>query len=161
FKPLPTGGLAGITFNNNYQLLSQAPSVGVTNPSWRPQLQFLFEQPLLQFFGVEINQLTSQLPGSVLVPGLRPSGGTRTEGILITRLRFAQARAEFERNINFLLLNVEYAYWNLYASYYTLYAREQGLRLALVSWQITRAQFLAGAQRATLANLQQIRAQYE
>jgi hypothetical protein len=28
----PTGGLAGITINNNYQLLSQAPNSGVTNP---------------------------------------------------------------------------------------------------------------------------------
>jgi outer membrane protein TolC len=161
FKPLPTGGLAGITINNNYQLLSQAPSSGVTNPSWRPEVQFLFEQPLLQFFGVEINQLSSQLPGSVLVPGLRPSGGTRTEGILITRLRFDQQRTEFERNVNFMLYNVEVAYWNLYASYYTLYSREQGLRMALVSWQLTRQKFEAGVRGVTLAELEQVRAQYE
>jgi outer membrane protein TolC len=161
FKPLPSGGLAGITVNNDYQLLSQAPSTGVTNPSWRPQIQFLFEQPLLQFFGVEINQLSSQLPGSVLVPGLRPSGGTRTEGILITRLRFDQQRTEFERNVNFMLYNVEVAYWNLYASYYTLYSREQGLRMALVSWQLTRQKFEAGVRGVTLAELEQVRAQYE
>ena len=53
------------------------------------------------------------------------------EGILITRIRFDQARAEFERNINFMVINVEFAYWTLYGSYWTLYSREQALRQAL------------------------------
>ena len=100
-----------------------------------------------------------QQPGSLLVPGLRPSGGTRTEGILITRLRFDQQRAEFERNINYMLLNVEYAYWNLYGAYYTLYSREQGLRYALVSWQVNKTRFEAG--RIPIQDLEQTRAQYE
>jgi outer membrane protein TolC len=162
YKPLATGGLAGITYNMNYTFLSNPPTFNGTatvNPAYRPQLQFLFEQPLLQFFGVEINQLTSQLPGSLLVPGLRPAGGTRTEGILITRLRFDQQRAEFERNVNYMLLNVEYAYWNLYGAYYTLYSREQGLRYALVSWQVNDTRFRAG--RISIQDLEQTRAQYE
>ncbi len=50
----------------------------------------------------------------------------RQEGILITRIRFDQQRAEFERNVNQMLLNVEVAYWNLYGGYWTLYSREQG-----------------------------------
>jgi hypothetical protein len=105
YKPLATGGLAGITYNTNYTFLSAPPVFNLTptvNPSYRPQLQFLFEQPLLQFFGVEINQLRTDQPGSQLVPGLRPSGGTRVEGILITRLRFDQQRAEFERRVRIL-----------------------------------------------------------
>ena len=113
----------------------------------------------MQFFGVEINQISSQQAGSLLVPGLKPSGGTRTEGILITRLRFDQQRAEFERNVNYMLLNVEYAYWNLYGAYYTLYSREQGLRYALVSWQVNKTRFDAG--RISIQDLEQTRAQYE
>jgi outer membrane protein TolC len=162
YKPLPSGGLAGITYNTTYTFLSAPPvfnGVATVNPSYRPQLQFLFEQPLLQYFGVEINQISALQPGSLLVPGLRPSGGTRTEGILITRLRFDQQRAEFERNLNYMLLNVEYAYWNLYGAYYTLYSREQGLRYALVSWQVNETRFNAG--RITIQDLEQTRAQYE
>ncbi|HEX4590763.1 MAG TPA: TolC family protein [Gemmataceae bacterium] len=161
FKFLPAGGLAGITYNMNYTFLTQPPTFNNTptvNPSYRPQLQFLFEQPLLQFFGVEINQISPLQPGSVLVPGLKENG-TRTEGILITRLRFDQQRAEFERNVNYMILNVEYAYWNLYGAYYTLFSREQGLRYALVSWQVNDTRYRAG--RIAVQDLEQTRAQYE
>ena len=58
-----------------------------------------------------------------------------------------------------MLLNVEYAYWNLYGAYYTLYSREQGLRYALVSWQVNKTRFEAG--RITIQDLEQTRAQYE
>jgi outer membrane protein TolC len=162
YKPLATGGLAGITYNMSYTFLSVPPNFNNTatvNPSYRPQLQFVFEQPLLQFAGVEINQISQAQAGSLLVPGLRASGGTRTEGILITRLRFDQQRAEFERNINYMLLNVEYAYWNLYGAYYTLFSREQGLRYALVSWQVNQTRFTGG--RIAIQDLEQTRAQYE
>ena len=52
-----------------------------------------------------------------LRPSFDPVGG-QVEGILITRIRLDQQRAEFERNLNYLLLNVEAAYWNLYGAYY-------------------------------------------
>jgi outer membrane protein TolC len=160
YKPLPTGGLTGITFNTNYQLLSAPPgNFSVINPSYRPQAQLVFEQPLLQNFGVEINQLSTVVPTSVLVPGFRAAGGQRTEGILISRLRFDQERAEFERNVNYLLLNVEFAYWNLYGAYFTLFSREQGLRYALVSWQVNNSRFVVG--RIAQQDLEQTRAQYE
>src|SRR5206468_4909621 len=74
-------------------------------------------------------------------------------------LRFDQSRAEFERNVNFMLLNVEFAYWNLYGAYYTLYSREQGLRQALVSWQVNKLRFDAG--QVPVQDLEQTRAQYE
>ena len=118
-KPLPTGGLAGITFSVDYSKFGVIPqnlSSGFVNPNYTPRVQFVFEQPLLQLFGVEVNQLSSTPITSQLIPGLRPSGGQGVEGILITRIRFDQARAEFERNVNWLLLNVEAAYWNLYAA---------------------------------------------
>ena len=43
-KPLPTGGVAGITFRTDYQLLSMPPA-GVTNPAYRPFVQLQFDQP--------------------------------------------------------------------------------------------------------------------
>ena len=60
-KPLPTGGVAGITFSTVYTNLT-APPAGIVNPAYRPTLQFQFEQPLLQGFGVEINELRRQHP---------------------------------------------------------------------------------------------------
>lgn len=152
-KPLPTGGVGGITFNNNYQLTNTPARV---NPSVQPTLTFSFEQPLLQGYGVEINQLRSTHPGSVLNPF--PTGG-RVEGILIARLRFDEQRAEFERNLNFQLLNVEIAYWNLYGSYWTLYSREQALRQAYETWKIQKAKFEAG--QRPIQDLAQSRQQYE
>jgi outer membrane protein TolC len=154
-KPLPTGGVAGITFRTAYTDLSQPPP-GITNPVYRPTLQFQFEQPLLQGFGVEINQLRSTHPGSVLTPF--PTGG-RVEGILITRLRFDEARAEFERNVNTMLLNVEVAYWNLYGSYWNLYSREQALRQSFEAWKINKERFDVG--RISIEDVAQTRGQYE
>jgi outer membrane protein TolC len=152
-KPLATGGVAGITFNNTYLLSNLRQRV---NPAWQPTLTFSFEQPLLQGFGVEINQLRTTHPGSILNPYLNVA---RTEGILITRVRFDEQRAEFERNLNFMLVNVEIAYWNLYGTYWTLYSREAALRQAYEAWKINRARFEAG--RIPIQDLAQSRQQYE
>src|SRR5262249_16862327 len=123
-KPLPTGGVAGLTFTTDYSFSNLNQRV---NPAYRPTLQFAFEQPLLQGFGIEINQLRASHPGSIVTPF---QAGGRVEGILITRLRFDQQRTEFERQGHHLLLNVEVAYWNLYGSYWNLFSREQALRQA-------------------------------
>src|SRR4029077_13681602 len=127
-KPLPAGGVAGITFNTSYTLSNLHQAV---NPAYQPALTFSFEQPLLQGFGVEINQLRATPPGSILNPY---NNTARTEGILIIRARFDEQRAEFERNVNFMLVNLEIAYWNLYGTYWTLYANEQALQQAYYAW---------------------------
>lgn len=158
-KPLPTGGTAGITFDTTYTFLTNppvSPGSTFTNPAYRPRLQFNFEQPLLQGYGVEINQLRAQHPGSLLTPF---STGGRVEGVLITRIRFDQARSDFMRNLNYMLLNVETAYWNLYGSYYDLYSREQGLRQAYEAWRINRERLDVG--KITRQDLAQTREQYE
>ncbi|MBY0522071.1 MAG: TolC family protein [Gemmataceae bacterium] len=152
-KPLPTGGVSGITFRTDYELSNLNPRV---NPAWRPALQFAFEQPLLQGFGVEINQLRSTHPGSLLTPF---SVAGRVEGILLTRIRFDQARADFERNVNLMLINVEYAYWYLYGAYWELYSREQALRQAYEAWRINKARYEAG--RIPIQDFAQSRGQYE
>ena len=63
YKPLPTGGVAGITFTAPYtqtNLPARLPNF------YQPSMQFTFEQPLLQGFGTEINQLRAFHPGSIL-----------------------------------------------------------------------------------------------
>ncbi len=175
YKPLPTGGVAGITFTVPYTFTNLPAR---TNPFYQPSLQFTFEQPLLQGFGVEINQLRAFHPGSILPISppnslTPPPAGTflpynfnnlsgvglgLPPGILVARIRFNQNRAEFERNVNQMLLNVENAYWNLYGSYYQLYSREQGLRFAYETWKITGAQYRVG--RVSRAALAQAEGQY-
>jgi outer membrane protein TolC len=158
-KPLPTGGVAGITFSTNYNLLT-APPAGSTfvNPAWQPRVQLLFEQPLLQGFGVDINQLRSTHPNSRQSPfQSRPIGGA--EGIVITRLRFDQQRADFERSVQIMLANVEVAYWNLYGAYWNLYTREQGLRQAYEAWRINKSKYDAGT--LPIHELATTRGQYE
>jgi outer membrane protein TolC len=165
-KPLPTGGVAGITFQTDYEFLANPtiiknpltglPQTPLVNPYYRPRLQFQFEQPLLQAFGVEINQLRPTHPGSILTPFQTSS---RVEGILITRLRFDEERAEFEGNVSLMILNVEMAYWNLYDSYYTLYSREQSVLQALETMRITKAKVEEGS--LTHQDLAQARQQYE
>jgi outer membrane protein TolC len=156
-KPLPTGGVTGITFTNDYSL-TNSPLARV-NPSYTPTLQFNFEQPLLQGFGVEINQLRTTHPGGILTGDQFPTQTRATEGILITRLRYDQGRAEFEKNVQILVWNVEQAYWTLYGAYWDLYSREQALRQAYEAWKINNARFLAG--RVPIADFAQTRGQYE
>ncbi len=157
-KPLPTGGVAGITVQTDYLNLSTPPSnpqfVALTT-SYTPQLQFVFEQPLLQGFGVEVNQLLPRHPGSFLIPGLQASGGAN-EGILITHIRNAQSRAEFDAIINNMLFNVENAYWNLFSSYYNLAAQEEGYKNALDNYAFIfeRAGKLAREEEKYLAEAQ-------
>jgi outer membrane protein TolC len=161
-KPLPTGGVAGITFSTDYQNLADPPGgfFSVLNPSYTTRFQLGFEQPLLRGAGVDINQLLSGFPGSALFPGI---GGRQsnfaTEGILLTRLRFDQQRADFERSISHLLLNVEAAYWRLYGAYLNMYSNEQGMRLSLEAWRVAKAEVEAGAKVGSV--MSQARAQFE
>ncbi len=162
-KPLPTGGVAGITFNTDYTYQSINTNSGQrVNPLYQPSVQFEFEQPLLQGFGVEINQLRQGNPTSELLPnggalGALPQPGV--EGILITRIRFDQQRAEFQRNVNIMLANTEFAYWNLYNAYWNLYSQEAALRQAYEAWKIAEVKLQAG--KIAVADVAQARGQYE
>lgn len=161
FKPLPTGGTAGITFSTDYSNFNQIPpsqQQAFVNPNYTPRVQFTFEQPLARLFGVEANLLSPQHPGSLLL-GLQPPGGQGTEGILISRIRLDQRKADFDVLINFLLLNVETAYWNLYAAYYNLYAQEEGLRQAFEGYRFNDIRFQVG--NDPQQNVEQARAQFE
>ena len=161
-KPLPTGGVAGITFSTQYLNLSNPPPTNsgfvTLTTSYTPRIQFTFEQPLLQGFGIEINQLLPNHPGSQLLQ-LRPSGGSGSEGILITRARLEQQRAQFDVYVNAMLLGVETAYWNLYSAYYNLAAQEEGLKQSLEGYLYFAARAEAGAARPQQAF--QARAQFE
>jgi outer membrane protein TolC len=157
-KPLPTGGVAGITFDTQYQFTNLPARV---NPSYTPTLTFQFEQPLLQGFGVDINQLRPDHPGSILTPGVVARPQNANEGIVLTRLRFDQARADLELSLQNMLLNVEVAYWNLYAAYGSLYAQEIGVRKNLEIWRLTKERVEAGTKNFTPADLYDAQGKYE
>ena len=159
-KPLPTGGVVGITASTDYSKFAANSTTlgGFVNPNYTPRLQFSFEQPLLRLFGVEANQLAPNHPGSQLL-NLQPSGGAGTEGILISRIRVDQQKAEFDVRVNYLLVNVETAYWNLYAAYYNLYAQEEGVRQAFEGYRFIDTLVQLGKNRPQ--DRDQARAQFE
>lgn len=150
-KPLATGGVAGIQFNTDYALTNPPTA---TNPVYNPAVTVSFEQPLLQGFGVWVNQIRGSHPGGVLLP-VGVGGGP---GILISRLVFDQSRADFDRRVQDMLLAVEQAYWTLYSSFWNLYSREQGQRVAYESWYAGKRLLDAG--RLTRQDLAAIEEQY-
>lgn len=159
-KPLPTGGVAAITFDTTYtKYANPNTTVGsFVNPNYVPQVQFTFEQPLLRLFGVEANELSAAHPGSLLL-NIQPSGGNNTQGILLQRIHLDQQKADFEIRVNYMLANVELAYWNLFAAYYNLYAQEEGLREAYLGYRFTETRVIVGSDPSQ--NADQARAQFE
>lgn len=153
-KPLPTGGLANITFTTDYEFSNLNPRV---NPAYRPTIQLGFEQPLLQGFGVGINQLTESHPGSTRLNFPVPTGG-RVPGILLARIFADEAQIEFERRVQDLLFSVEEAYWSLYAAYWDLYSREIGVRQGHAAWMRNKARLDAG--QIAVQELAQIEEQF-
>lgn len=153
-KPLPTGGVAGITFSTEYELSNLNPRV---NPSYRPSIALNVEQPLLQNFGVGINELLTQHPGSVRGATF-PVGG-RVPGIILTRIFHDQTKVDFERRLQDMLFTVEEAYWELYSAYWELYSREIAVRAAHAAWMKSKALNEAG--RIPLQDLKQVEQQYQ
>ncbi len=121
-KPLPTGGVAGITFQTDYELNNLSADQQRFNPSYLPRLIFTFEQPLLRGAGVDVNQT----------------------GILISRIALDQANTEFAGNVNNLLFSVEQAYWTLYSAYWNLYTQDLALRQSHEAWQAGKILFDKG-----------------
>lgn len=174
-KLLSGGGVGSISFATDYTLLQNPPTgnIAVVNPNYTTRLTFGFEQPLLRNAGTEINQLLTragQLTGSTIPSAaaqvfntqqgnLQSVAGQPVEGILISRLRFDQQRAEFERQMQNLLLNVEVAYWKLYQAYGQLYSNEEVLRILHKTWMVNYYQVQTG--KLPPDNLYQIRGQYE
>ena len=107
-KPLPTGGIAGITFSTPYTLHELA----------RSRESRLHPGPAVRiraapFAGLRHrNQpVATLLPGSTILNLCQSTANLAPtqEGILITRIRFDQQRAEFQRNVHQMLVNVEIA----------------------------------------------------
>jgi outer membrane protein TolC len=169
-KALPTGGLADITFGsptnqginpgtNFYSnFVTRNFFSGTLNPQYTPDLAFKFQQPLLQNFGTDINSLLAQHPLGGAQQYIR-GNETQQTGIVIARLAFDAQRADFERSVNFMLANVEIAYWNLYGAFVNLYSAEQALRQSHVAWKISKAKYDAG--NLAITQYEQTRGQYE
>jgi outer membrane protein TolC len=178
-KEMASGGFISTTFQQNYQLLTQPPTgaFNILNPLYTSQVILGFEQPLLRNYGVRINQLLSGgatspnvtgfgLPSQVVgqysqrqVGPLSAGQLISNDGILIARLRFDQNRADFERVMQALILQVEAAYWNLYQGYGQLYSFEESLRVAHRAWMIAHAQLQAG--KINAADYAPVLGQYE
>jgi outer membrane protein TolC len=174
-KMLASGGFVSTTLTESYTLLSQPPATVITNPQYTTSLTFAFEQPLLRNFGVRINQLLSGsptplspfgIPGNIVAQYSQRQNGplqggqfVSNDGILIARLRFDQNRADFERVIQGLVLQVEVAYWNLYNAYGQLYSFEESLRIAHRAWMIAYAQLQAS--KISAAEYAPVRGQFE
>ena len=171
-KALPTGGVIASSISSTYRYLPNAASQQVPAQLYEQRLTLGIEQPLLRNFGVELNQILNAFPvfggtGANAAAQADYNGrsqpannlGLANEGILISRIRIDQQRAEFERRVQNLLLNVEVAYWKLYESYGILYSYEEVLRIAHKAWVQNHAKFLAGT--IGPANYHPIRAQYE
>jgi outer membrane protein TolC len=159
-KALPTGGTANVSFLTDYRLLSSPPTgqFGVLNPSYTTRLVFGIDHPLWRDYGVEINNLLTRHPqGTPFSPVPNTHAGSfaghlnalspfaaAPEGILIARIRMDQAKAEFERQVNALVLNIEVAYWKLYQAYGRLYSFEEVMRIAHKSLMINEAKYKVG-----------------
>ena len=171
-KGLPTGGVIATSLTSNYRYLPNAASQQAPAQLYEQRLAIGIEQPLLRNFGVELNQILNAFPtfsGTGANAAAQADFNARStaannlglanEGILISRIRIDQQRAEFERRVQNMLVNVEVAYWKLYESYGILYSYEEVLRIAHKAWVQNHAKFLAGT--IGPANYHPIRAQYE
>jgi len=150
-KAFANGGVANVSFLLNYRNVTNsghepAAFVAPLNPQYSARLSFGYEIPLWRDAGVEINSLLprlSSITGLSLTDTAAATGyngqqarvGAGTEGTLISRLRFDQSRAEFERNVQTMIKNVEIAYWNLYNKYGQLYSFEENLRILQRAYQ--------------------------
>ena len=176
-KALASGGFASVSFIQNYQLLTSPPTgtFSILNPLYTSQVVLGFEQPLLRNFGDRINSMLGGITTPVTglgVPGnfanlygtrqsqaLQAGSIVASDGILIARLRFDQQRADFERVMQGLVLQVEVAYWNLYNAYGQLYSFEESLRVAHKAWMIAHAQMVSG--KISAADYWPVRGQFE
>jgi outer membrane protein TolC len=133
-----TGGLGRLYYSIDYQNSDPiSPLFTTINPAWRSIAGVNIEQPLLQGAGVEFNRAP----------------------VLIARANHEQSIKSFELEVQQLLRDVEYSYWDLYFTYRALYSREVALEQALVAWQKEKNKEIVGA--AGAADVAQAREQFE
>jgi outer membrane protein TolC len=116
---------------------------------WTTNFQVQIRQPLLQGGGVDYNRIAG--PGAI--PGFN-------QGVVLARLNTDIALASFEAGVRNMLVDVETAYWELYAAYRSLDAAVTGRDAALQIWQRTYALFTVGAVGGEKATESQARAEY-
>ncbi len=180
-KAFANGAVANVSFLVNYRNITNTGGepqafFGPFNPQYSAALSLGYEIPLWRDAGVEINSLLSHLSGITGSSLTDPSAlagfngqqgrvsallGQPVEGTLISRLRFDQSRAEFERNVHTMVKNVEIAYWTLYSKYGQLYSFEENLRILQRAYQEIVIKENAGAGGADRFRLFQNKGQFE
>jgi outer membrane protein TolC len=82
----------------------------------------------------------SGLPGSTPeFQQVQPANGQRGQGLMACKL-------QLDLQINCLLVNVEVAYWNLFAAHRNLSAQEEGLQKAFLNYRFTDTRVLIGSE---------------
>lgn len=123
---------------------------------WVTNIEAGFSHPLLQGRGTQYNRIAGPWSFGQAVNGfVNP-----IDGVMVQRLRFDQALADFEGGVINLVRDIETSYWELYFAYRNLEARKAGRDAALATWRRVYQLMLQGAQGGELGRVAQAKAQY-
>ncbi|SFI18675.1 TolC family protein [Planctomicrobium piriforme] len=148
-KQLATGGVVNLSQSWNYT----GSNIG-TPPLLFPSVyegtaQLQFRQPLLAGGGVEYTRIAGPISDNIQgVTGVQ-------QGVIITRINDDIALADFERNVQQMVHDVETLYWQLHLAYRTYNAMAEARDSALEIWRTVDSQVRGdtgsgGAQEAEL-----------
>lgn len=148
-KQLATGGtvVLGHSWNYNGSNIGVPPLLFPSEYSGNVQLQF--RQPLLAGAGVEYTRIAGPISDN-----LQGVSGV-SQGVIIARINGDIALADFERNVQQMLHDLESLYWQLHMAYKTydvqVRAREEALKFwRTVDFQIQGQTGSGGALEAEL-----------
>jgi outer membrane protein TolC len=119
--------------------------------AWDTFLETGFRHPLLQGGGLQFNRIAG--------PNAQP-GFYFTNGVLIARTNTDISLATFEEGVRDLVSQVVDAYWDLYAAYRELDARQQARDGAYQTWRVVHAKAERRLRGGEAENEAQAREQY-
>jgi outer membrane protein TolC len=148
----------GTTFgirNNTIYTSSNQPS-RLSTSDWLTNVEASFNQPLLQGAGTQYNRIAGPQDFQQAAAGV----ANQIDGVIIARIRYDIALADFEEGVRNLMRDVEDAYWELYFAYRDLDARKIGRDSALETWRKVKALKGVGTQGGEADKEAQARSQY-
>ena len=148
----------GSTFGMRHNIFYDFNNNGsrITAGDFFTNLEATFNQPLLQGAGTQYNRIAGFSSFQQAAGGVNQ----QIDGVLISRIRYDIALADFEEGIRNLMRDVEDAYWELYFAYRDLDARKIGRDSALETWLKVKALKGVGTQGGEADKEAQARSQY-